>query len=78
VEGFHNAFHTLMAATHPSIWGFIEALRVNQRKQEVLLQQYRSGITAPPPKKVYRDRSLRLKKVAENYGNLETISYLNI
>jgi len=65
-----------MASNHPTIWGFIEALRINQRKQELLLQQYESGIAAPKMKKNYRDRGLRLQRVTENYGKMETLNYL--
>lgn len=75
-EGWHNAFNTLIGAQHPSVWKFIEKLKMEQARTTVTIEQHIAGTEGPPPKKKYKDCALRIKKIVDDVENREILDYL--
>jgi len=72
VEGWHNSFNSMLSAHHPSIWTFITALKkeesLNRDLNRFKIEQYTAGFV-PPKKKIYKDSTIKLKKICDDYQN---------
>eukprot|EP00096_Caligus_rogercresseyi_P011999 TRINITY_DN48_c0_g1_i20.p1 TRINITY_DN48_c0_g1~~TRINITY_DN48_c0_g1_i20.p1 ORF type:complete len:145 (+),score=2.51 TRINITY_DN48_c0_g1_i20:652-1086(+) len=75
-EGWHRSFNELIGACNPTIWKFIETLKMEQGKNALLVEQYLGGTEPPTKKKIYKNSSLRLQRICNNYGDYETTDYL--
>lgn len=77
VEGCCRNFSSLLGAHQPSIWIFIERLQLQQTLNEFKIAQYTAGMVPLQEKRNYRDTTLRIKSVVENYeGPTLRISYV--
>lgn len=76
VEGWHTGFSTMIAASHASIFSFIEALK----KDEVLSRQRQHELELGNPrtgsKRIYRDTTKRIEAIVEEYAVREPLEYL--
>ncbi len=61
---------------HPTIWKFIEALMKVQKGRDVFMEKLIAGHNPPIKLKKYRDADERLKKIIEEYGNRDPLTYL--
>ncbi|XP_029344148.1 uncharacterized protein LOC115033845 [Acyrthosiphon pisum] len=68
VEGWHNSFNSMLSAHHPSIWTFITALKKEESLNRFKIEQYTAGFE-PPKKKKYKDSTIKLKKICDDYKN---------
>ena len=57
----------MISGAHPAIFSFIEKLRLEQRKNEFLIEGYLAGNPPPFKKSVYQQVALRIKKAAQDY-----------
>ena len=77
IEGWHRGFSELFHLHHPSIWKFLNFLKLEQAKNEVLLVQMLSGVDeGPKPKKKYVDLWYRIEKIVNNYDDTDRIEFL--
>lgn len=76
VEGWHRSFAELMGCHHPSLWKFINVLRLEQNRNEVTLEQHLAGQPAAPKKKKYRDCDVRIATIVARYEDTGSIDYL--
>ena len=65
-----------MGASHPTIWKFIDGIKLEQSLNEMKIEQYLAGDDPPPPRKKYKDCSERILKKVQNYQNHDKISHL--
>lgn len=75
-EGWHRSFQELIAGYHPTIWKFFEALKLEQSKNEMAMEQFLAGQQAAPGKKKYRDCAARIQHIVQQYGQIDGIDYL--
>ena len=50
--------------THPSIWEFIDTLKLDASHNRMLIAQMLAGAAPPPQKRVYRDVNARIATLA--------------
>ena len=70
LEGWHSRFSTMFRQTHPSIWEFIDALKLDASHNRMLIAQM------PPQKRVYRDVNARIATLVQGYNNGIVIPFL--
>lgn len=76
VEGWHNCFSAMLnSSLYPSIWKFINALKKEEQVNRMKIEQYVAGLE-PPSKKIYKDRTARLKKICMDYDKRTVDEYL--
>ena len=77
IEGWHNVFAKRVAIVHPSVTKLTERIRREQSKFEMDIAQIRQG-QEPKPKKVqYRKLDEMIKRLVDDYSNVELDAYLN-
>ena len=77
IKGWHNAFAKRVAIVHPSVTKLAEKIRPEQSKFEMNIAQIRQG-EEPKPKKVqYQKLDERIKRLVDDYSNVELGEYLN-
>ncbi|XP_035231949.1 uncharacterized protein LOC118203773 [Stegodyphus dumicola] len=76
VEGWHRRFNELMNGCHPTIWKFIDCLKKEQNLNSIKIEQYIAGHHPPVSRKVYRDTSLRIQKIVNDYNDRPILDYL--
>lgn len=76
VEGWHNAFSSLLGAHHPTIWKFINGLRDQQSLNELKIEHYIAGNLPKKGRKKYRDTAARIKIIVEDYHGREMSDFL--
>ena len=77
IEGWHNAFAKRVAIVHPGVTKLAEKIRREQSKFEMEIAQIRQG-QEPKPKKVqYQKLDERIKRLVDDYFNVELGEYLN-
>lgn len=79
IEGWHNSFSSLLNCSHPVIWKFIECLKMEQARNELLIEKYISGESGPPQKKKVRKTEDLLKLLVSGYivnDDFDNLKYL--
>ena len=51
LEGWYTRFSTMFRQTHPSIWEFIDTLKLDASHNRMLIAQMLAGAAPPPQKK---------------------------
>ena len=51
--------------THPSIWEFIDTLKLDASHNRTLIAQMLAGAAAPPQKRAYRDVNARIATLVQ-------------
>ena len=62
--------------THPSMWEFIDTLKVNASHNRMLIAQMLAGPVPPPQRRVYRDINARIATLVQGYSNGNIIPFL--
>ena len=75
-EGWHRSFMELVGGHHANIWKFLKALKLEQSKNEMVIEQYLAGQQPPPGRRKYRDCAGRIRGIVDQYGQIDTIDYL--
>ncbi|CAF3542680.1 unnamed protein product, partial [Rotaria socialis] len=76
IEGWHNAFAKRVTIVHPTITKLTEKIRREQSKFEVDIAQIRQGQEPKPKKLKYRKFDERIKRLVDDYGNVDLGEYL--
>ncbi|CAM4928514.1 unnamed protein product [Rotaria socialis] len=76
IEGWHNAFAKRVAIVHPSVSKLTEKIRREQSKFELDIAQIRQGQEPKPKKLKYRKLDERIKRLVDDYHNLDLGEYL--
>ena len=75
VEGWHNAFQSGIACSHPSISKLLKFLQREQSLQEARLAKWEAGVTNFQNKKSI-EHNERIKTLVSDYANRDTMTYL--
>ena len=75
VEGWHNAFQTIIACSHPTICKLLKVLQREQSLQEAILTKWETGETRVHTKKEV-DRNTRIQALVSDYENRDTLTYI--
>jgi len=77
-EGWHNGFRSLVGCAHPTVWKFLDALKLEQSLTDFKLVQHlmREPLEPRPQKWIKFDQ--RLNAVIENYDDYEILDYLKV
>ena len=75
VEGWHNAFQSGIACSHPSISKLLKFLQREQSLQEARLAKWGAGVTNFQNKKSI-EHNERIKTLVSDYANRDTMTYL--
>lgn len=78
VEGYHSKFQHMINCHHASLWKFLEHIRIDQRDNEIIMQQLIGGHTRikHPIKKKYieaHDRITNIVALYDDYKNSHEI-----
>ena len=78
VEAFHNSFKQLMGHTHPTIWGFIDTMRLQQGITDGKITSVLAGDPAPArhPRDVKKDA--RILHATQQHGTIPVLTYLDL
>ena len=61
---------------HPSIWEFIDTLKLDASHNWMLIAQMLAGAAPPPQKRAYRDVNARIATLVQGYNNGNIIPFL--
>ena len=76
LEGWHTRFSTMFRQTHPSIWEFIDTLKLDTSHNWMIIAQMLAGPAPPPQKTVYRDANAHIATLVQGYNNGNIIPFL--
>ena len=62
--------------THPSIWEFIDTIKLGASHIRMLIAQMLAGAAPPPQKRIYRDVNARIATLVQGYNNGNIIPFL--
>ena len=65
-----------MGQAHPSIWEFIDILKLDVSHNRMLMTQMLAGAPPPPQKRVYRNVNFRIETFVQGYNNGNIIPFL--
>jgi hypothetical protein len=77
IEGWHNAFAKRVSIAYPTINKLTDKIRREQSKFEVDIAQIRQGREPKPKKVAYRKLDERIKRLVDDYSNVDLVEYLN-
>ena len=63
-------------ANHPTIWKFIDALKIEQNTNEIKIEQYLAGQRPNPSRRIYKEAAERIKNIVMDYTNRLILDYL--
>ena len=78
VESFHSQFKRLVKVHHPTIWSFLDALRLQQADTDGIICSMIVGKLPPKRKKKYVNRDNRIYNATTQFDNMELIPYLDV
>ena len=76
IEGWHQAFAQRVSIAHPTINKLTDKIRREQSKFEVDIAQIRQGQEPKPKKLAYRKLDERIKRLVDDYRNVDLGEYL--
>ena len=76
LEGWHTRFSTIFRQTHPSVWEFIDTLKLDAHNR-ILIAQMLAGAAPSPQKRVYHDVNARIATLVQGYNN-GNIAFLRV
>ena len=65
-----------MSSYHPTIWKFLKALKLEQARNDVCIEQRLAGQQPPPSRPAYRDCSERIVSIVTQYDTTDLLDYL--
>ena len=77
VEGWHKEFSSLIAATHPTIWKFIDELKKQQSINDIKITQYLAGQNPELGGRRYRNLAERISNIVRENHQRGPIDYLS-
>ena len=69
VEGWHNGFNSIIAKIHPTIWHFIDAIKLDQSLKRVDILHIINNTPQTPEPKRKRDQIAQLQSIASAYDD---------
>jgi hypothetical protein len=74
-EGWHNAFHSSLGSNHPTIFKFIDAIKLEQGRSEAQIVKLDAGEQQKQSQK-YAAINTQISTVVENYKTYTPIKFL--
>ena len=65
LEGWYTRFATMFRQTHPSIWEFIDTLKLDASHNRMLIAQMLAGAAPSPQKRAYCDVNARIATLVQ-------------
>lgn len=75
VEGWHYSLQALFMCNHPTMWKFLDYLRLDMTKQKMLLMHGAAGAIQPAKKKYLKIKE-RVERTVASYGQTNVVMYL--
>ena len=75
VEGWHNAFQTIVSVSHPTLSKLLTVLQREQSLQEATLAKWEAG-EVKIASRTMQERNERLQTLVSSYEERETLSHL--
>lgn len=75
VEGWHRSFNSSIGI-HPSLWKFIDLIKLEQSKNELILNQIYGGVDVPHKKQIYKNMDTKLKRIVSNFNKDDLLNFL--
>ena len=76
VEGWNRKMQSAITSHHPNIWRFLRILQREQSLTNAQLNQLFGGHAPQPPKKKYKDCSVRISHIVADFNNRSIKDYL--
>ena len=77
-ERWHNGFKSLVCCSHPTIWKFLKALKLDQATTDMQFCNHLMRNPSPPSQKKWVQLDARLQDVMDHYDDYEVLRYLTI
>ncbi len=77
MEGWHRRFQSVIQCSRRTIFKCINAMRLEQKRNEDLIARLTSGEGPPPQKKKYRDVNRRINNIIYSYDRNNIVRYLH-
>jgi len=74
-EGWHRGFAELLSCNRPNVWQFIKALKTEQAKNNVSVEQSVTGQQHAQGRKKYRDTAQHISSIVECYKQVDIVDY---
>ena len=78
VESFHSQFKKFVKTAHPTIWAFIDAMRLQQSDTDGKICSMIVGERPPKRKKTHLARDDKIFSATNQFDNMELIPYLDL
>lgn len=76
LEGWHTRFQSLLQCSNPTIFRCLNAIKMEQKRNEDFIARLSAGENPPPQKKKYKAVSDRIKRIVNNYNGQNIEEYL--
>lgn len=76
IEGWHRRFSSLIYSYHPSIWKFIDAIRMDEKQNRKKIEELIAGHEPPAKRKCYKDTAANISRIVREYSGRNLIDYL--
>jgi hypothetical protein len=76
--GRHNGFRSLVNCSNPTIWKFLEALKLEQAFTDVKITKHLTREAPEPRQKKWIKFDQQLNTMIENYEDYEILDYLKV
>ena len=74
-EGWHTHLSIIFRQTHPSIWEFIDTLKLDASHNRMLIAQMLAGAAPSTQKRIYRDVTARIATLMQGYNSGNIIPF---
>ena len=78
VESFHSQFKKFVKTAHPTIWAFIDAMRLQQSDTDGKICSMIVGERPPKRKKTHLAGDDKIFSATNQFDNMELIPYLDL
>lgn len=75
-EAAHRRLQAEFGVDHPTLWKFIDGLRVVQKSIDQIYEEFVRGDPAPKKRKKYQRADARLLTIVEDFENRQITEYL--
>ncbi|CAG7723693.1 unnamed protein product [Allacma fusca] len=70
LEGWHRGFDVRIGSSHPNMWKFLDALKVEESFNHLKIEQQLAGTAPPPQRRKYKDSAKRVLDNTSKYATL--------
>ncbi|XP_063931856.1 uncharacterized protein LOC135143846 [Zophobas morio] len=75
-EAAHRRLQNELSMDHPTLWKFLDTLKIIQKGRDIFYEQLVAGKSPPAKLKKYQDADRRIFKIVESYHQENILEYL--